>query len=64
MCFWDSRPGARSVKSVRRMANHMLKELEDVTAVSNCTKHEDMVVSQDGHVLSSLAATPLCFFEQ
>ena len=32
----------------------MLKEFENVTTVSNCTKCEDMVVSQDGHALSLL----------
>ena len=44
----------RRVKSVRRRAKRIrttLKEFEDVSAVSNCTEREDMVVSQDDHVL-------------
>ena len=42
----------RSVKSVRRKAVRItLKEFENVSVFSNRTEGEDMVVSQDDHVL-------------
>ena len=49
----------RSVKSVRRMAKCMLKEFDDVTAILNRTKREDIVVSQDSTFFALLATVPL-----
>ena len=40
----------RSVKSVRR-AKHTLKGFKDMSAVLKHTDHEDIVVSQDSHML-------------
>jgi len=43
----------RSVKSVRRKAKraHYVERVRECERVSNCTEHEEMVVSQDDHAL-------------
>ena len=41
----------QSVKSVRRRAKHTLKGFKDMSAVLKHTDHEDIVVSQDSHML-------------
>ena len=38
-------------KEAKAYVRNMLKEFEDVSVVSNFTKREDMVVSQDDHAL-------------
>ena len=44
---------ARGVKSLRRKAKHMyyVERVENVSAFSNHTECEDIVVSQDDHAL-------------
>ena len=41
----------KCVKSVRRKTKHTLKGFEKMSVVLKCTDREDMVASQDDHML-------------
>ena len=52
MCFWDGRATkCEKVCKGRHSVHITLKEFENVSVFSNCTEHEDTVVSQDDHAL-------------